>query len=173
MRLLVAIITGGRPALADRPTRLLVPALRDAGFSDIEWVIREDHVDSYETDALPLNVYSVEWASRYARTHWRHPTAQWVHNGFFGAFPGREHIMRDAETRGYDAVLQLDDNIKLIGLLNATQPAYRSVLNAGTLVQILVNLALSTNGWMTGAQLSSVPPGGMTKIIRPPQHGRC
>lgn len=33
---LVSIITGGRPALDDRPTRLFVDSMRAAGFTDFE-----------------------------------------------------------------------------------------------------------------------------------------
>lgn len=166
-RVLVSIITGGRPELAARPTRLFAPALRDAGFADIEWVIREDHAPGYETDDLPLNVYPVAWASRYAKAHWRHPTAEHVPGGFFGAFPGREWAMRTAEERGYDAVLQMDDNVEVIGLLNANQPAFRSALDPGTLLRCLADLCLSTNSFMTGAQLSSVVPKGYTTLLRP------
>lgn len=167
MSTLVAIITGGRPALEDRPTRLFVDSLRAVGLTDVEWVIREDHVGTYERDDLPLNVYPVEWASRYAKGHWRHPTAVWEPGGFFGAFPGREWVMRTAEDRGYDSVLQLDDNVEVIGLLNANQPALRSALDPGTLLRLLVDITLSTNGYMVGAQLSSVVPKGMTSLVRP------
>lgn len=164
---LVSIITGGRPALDDRPTRLFVDSMREAGFSDFEWVIREDHAGAYERDDLPLNAYTVGWANTYARTHWRHPTALWEAGGFFGAFPGREWAMRTAETRGYDAVLQLDDNVDVLGLLNANQPAFRSALTPGILLHLLAELCLSTNSYMTGAQLSSVVPKGFTTLLRP------
>lgn len=166
-RTLVAIITGGRPALDARPTRQYVESLRAAGFSDIEWVIRSDHTRAYEQDDLSMNVYPVEWASEYARAHWRHPTAVWEPGGFFGAFPGREWAMRSAEERGYDAVLQMDDNVETIGFLNSTQPAYRAALPAGDVLSILTDLALSTNSYMTGAQLNSVVPEGLVSIIRP------
>ena len=164
---LVSIITGGRPALDDRPTRLFVDSMRAAGFTDFEWVIRSDHAGAYERDDLPLNVYPVEWASDFARAHWRHPTATWQASGFFGAFPGREWAMQTAEDRGYDAVLQMDDNVEVIGLLNANQPAFRSALSAGTLLHLLAEVCLSTNSYMTGAQLSSVVPKGLTALIRP------
>lgn len=166
-RILVSIITGGRPALSDRPTGRFIEPLRAAGFTDLEWVVREDQADQYERDDLPLNVYTVDWASRYAKDHWRHPTAVWKPGGFFGAFPGREWAMRTAEERGYDAVLQMDDNVRKIGLLNPTQPAYASVRDPGILLRLLCEVALSTNGWMTGAQLSSVIPKGMTRLVRP------
>lgn len=166
-RVLVSIITGGRPELDARPTRRFIESMHLAGFSDFEWVIRADHAPGYETDDVPLNVYPVEWASEFARTHWRHPTAVWEPGGFFGAFPGREWAMQSAEERGFDAVLQLDDNVDVIGLLNANQPAFRSALDPGVLLHLLVELALSTNSYMTGAQLSSVVPKGLTTLMRP------
>lgn len=166
-RVLTQIITGGRPALDERPTARLIPALQAAGFTDIEWTVRSDHATAYETDGHPLNVYPVSWASTYAKSHWRHPTAVWADAGFFGAFPGREWAMRSGEERGYDAVLQLDDNIDVVGLLNANQPAYRGTLDPGTLLAALAELSLSTNAWMVGAQLSSVVPKGYTTLIRP------
>lgn len=166
-RVLVAIITGGRAALSDRPTRQYVDSLRAAGFPDIEWVIREDHATAYERDDLPLNTYSVAWASEYARTHWRHPTAVYEPGGFFGAFTGREWAMRSAEERGFDAVLQMDDNVTTLGLLNCTQPAYRDALAAGEVLRVLTDLCLSTNARMTGAQLNSVLPTGRVSTIRP------
>jgi hypothetical protein len=166
-RLLVAIITGGRPALDSRPTRQYVETLRAAGFSEVEWVIRSDHASAYERDDLPLNVYPVEWASDYARAHWRHPTAVWEAGGFFGAFPGREWAMRSAEERGYDAVLQMDDNVITIGLLNSSLVGYRAALPAGDLLRILADFCLSTNARMCGAQLNSVMPTGLVQTIRP------
>lgn len=166
-RILVSIITGGRPELAARPTRRFVDSLHASGFTDVEWVIREDHVDQYEPDDTPFNVYTVDWASEFARTHWRHPTAVWRPGGFFGAFPGREWAMRSADARGYDAVLQMDDNVEVIGLVNPTQPAYRESLPAGETLRILTDLCLSTNAYMCGAQLNSILPTGMVSVMRP------
>lgn len=166
MKVLVAVITGGRPALKDRVTHRFFPDLRATGFPDIEWVIREDHVASYEQDDTPMNVYPVEWASDYAHDHWRHPTARWEHGGFFGAFPGREWAMQTAEERGYDAVLQLDDNVIRLGVLNANQPSYRSVMSPGRMLRLLVELSASTNAMMLGAQLNSTPPTRF-QVIRP------
>jgi hypothetical protein len=164
---LVSIITGGRPALTDRPTRQFTDTLHAAGLTDVEWVIRSDQAPAYERDDLPLNIYPVTWADTYARAHWRHPTAIWEPGGFFGAFPGREWAMRTAEDRGYEAVLQLDDNLDVLGLLNANQPALRSVMNPGQLLLLLTELCLSTNTHMIGAQLSSVVPKGYTTLVRP------
>lgn len=166
-RVLVAIITGGRPELDARPTRQYVEPLRAAGITDVEWVIRADHAPGYERDDLPLNVYSVKWASAFARAHWRHPTAVWEHGGFFGAFPGREWAMRSAEERGYDAVLQMDDNVTTLGLLNSTMPAYRAALDGGEVLRVLIDLCLSTNARMLGGQLNSVMPTGLIQTVRP------
>lgn len=165
MRVLACIITGGRPLLKDRPTRLLIPSLLDAGIEAVEYVIREDHVEAYERDETSFNVYSVEWASAYARTHWRHPTAEWEYGGFFGAFPGREWAMRTAEERGYDAVLQLDDNIEGIGALNTNSPDYRRASPPAVMVRHLLEVSQSTNAHMLGFQLNSTVPG-KTHIVR-------
>lgn len=166
-RILVSVITGGRPTLDARLTRQFFPSLIASGFLDIEWVLREDHASAYERDDFPLNTYPVEWASTYARKHWRHPTAVWEDGGFFGAFPGREWAMRTAEERGYEAVLQMDDNVHTIAVCNSTQPAYREALPAGEVLRILTDLALSTNARMCGAQLNSAPPEGLVSVIRP------
>jgi hypothetical protein len=167
MRVLVAIITGGRPALADRRTRDFTEPFQTVGFTDIEWVLRSDHVTAYEKDDLPQNVYAVEWANDYAKAHWRHSRAPYEPGGFFGAFPGREWAMRTAEDRGYDLVLQLDDNVLNLGLLNSNRPAFRAVMNPGACALTLCDLAVSTNAHMLGAQLASVPPSGLTSILRP------
>lgn len=166
MNVLVAIITGGRPGLAERPTRLHLPALKAAGLTDVEWVLREDHAADYEQDDHPLNVYPVSFADAYARAHWRHPTARFKAGGFHGAFTGREWAMRSAEERGYDAVLQLDDNVVTLGLLNSNQPAYRQAMGAGQMLRLLTELSAATNVMMLGAQLSSVPPRKL-QTVRP------
>jgi hypothetical protein len=166
VRTLVAIITGGRPSLAERITARHLPSLQAAGFPDVEWVVREDQAAGYEPDAHPFNTYPVAWADSYARTHWRHPVARWEAGGFFGAFTGREWAMRTAEERGYDAVLQLDDNVKLLGLVTCTRPVSREVMDPGEMLSLLREFAASTNVSMLGAQLNSVPPQGKVKIIR-------
>jgi hypothetical protein len=166
VKTLVSIITGGRPGLAERPTRLHLPALAAAGLADVEWVVREDHAEAYEQDEHPLNVFPLSFADSYARAHWRHPTARFERGGFHGAFTGREWAMRSAEERGYDAVLQLDDNVVTLGLMNSNQPAYRQAMDGGTMLALLVELSASTNVMMLGAQLSSVPPSKL-KTVRP------
>jgi hypothetical protein len=165
-RLLVAVITGGRPRLADRPTARLFDELGKHGYADVEWVLREDHVDAYETDERPLNVYPLDWANGYAKAHWRHPVTRFEPDGFHGAFTGREWAMRTAEERGYDAVLLLDDNVKALGPINSSIPSCRAAMSPGRMLRILADLCLSTNARMCGAQLNSVPPTKV-RILRP------
>lgn len=166
-RVLVCVITGGRPKLSERPTKKFLAGLIKNGW-DVEWVIREDHVDAYERDEYPFNVYTQQFANEYARTHWRHPTAEWKAGGFFGAFPGREWAMRTAENRGYDLVLQLDDNVIKIGPISAPSPGY-GVENKGPeyLLNLGASLAMSTNAHMLGFQLASVIPKTSYKVLRP------
>lgn len=166
MRVLVCVITGGRPRLADRPTRKHFESLHAAGFEHIEWVLREDHAADYELDDHELNTYGVKWANEYARAHWRHPIARFEPGGFHGAFTGREWAMQSATERGFDAVLQLDDNVTTLGLLKSTQPAFRKAMDAGVMLSLLVELAACTNVMMLGAQLASVPPTKM-QTVRP------
>lgn len=165
-RVAVRVITGGRPALKDRPTAKHLQALLDAGFADAAWVIREDQVDGYEVDDHPFVTYPVEWADRYARAHWRHPTAVCEPGGFHGAFTGREFAMRHAEEQGYDAVLQMDDNVVSLGLLTSSQPAFRKAMSGGEMLALLQEFSASTNAMMLGAQLNSTVPKGRLKMIR-------
>lgn len=166
-RLLVAVITGGRPKLSDRPSRRLFESLSTLG--DIEYVVREDQALDYEDDpGVPLNVYPVSWADRYARTHWRHPRAEFKPGGFHGAFTGREWAMRTAEERGYDLVLQLDDNVVQFGPLDASRTHYyRDILQPADSIRVMIELALSTNLAMFGAQLSTIQPQPVTVPLRP------
>lgn len=159
-RLLIAVITGGRPKLSDRPTRKMFESLRSLG--DLEYVVREDQALDYEEDpGVPLNTYPVSWADQYARTHWRHPRAEFRPGGFHGAFTGREWAMQTAEARGYDLVLQLDDNVINFGPVDSTRTHYyRDILQPADSVRVMVEIACSTNLSMFGAQLSSIqqPP---------------
>lgn len=167
-RVLVAVVTGGRPRLEDRPTTKLFAALAENGLTDVEWVVRSDHAESYERDEHPVNIYPVEWADAYSRAHWRHPTFAWEAGGFHGAFPGREWAMRTAEDRGYEAVLQLDDNVCRVGLMaNPDTPYRKDAMTGGRALALLPELALSTNAWMLGPQLNAVFDVGKLRLIRP------
>lgn len=165
-RLLIAVITGGRPLLSDRPSRRLFSSLSSLG--DIEYVVREDQASGYEPDPLaPLNVYPVSWADQYARTHWRHPRATFQPGGFHGAFTGREWAMRTAEERGYDLVLQLDDNITEFGPIDAPRVHYfTDIIQPADSIRVMAEIALSTNLWMFGAQLSTVQLKGSPPVAR-------
>lgn len=164
-RLLVQVITGGRPLLSERPTSKLLPEL--AEIADVEYCIREDHIEGYETDGFAFNPYTVDFANEYARTHWRHPMAEWSPGGFFGAFPGREWAALSAERRRYDAVLQLDDNITHVGPVYATRDSYREgITSIAEMSSILAELSASTNASMLGMQLNTVIAPKQARILR-------
>src|SRR3546814_14908200 len=76
--------------------------------------------------------------------------------------------MRTAEERGYEAVLQLDDNVTQFGPIDATRTTYyRDIVQTADSVRVLVEIAMSTNLWMYGAQLTSVQVKGNYPIARP------
>lgn len=166
-RLLVQVITGGRPVLKDRPTAKFLVDLRDAGFP-VEWVVREDHASEYERDDVPLNIYPLEWANQYAEAHWRHPTFLFKPGSFHGAFTGREWAMRTGERGGFDLVLQLDDNVTHVGVIEATSHRYRTPGRTfAEQVHIMAELAMSTNAATLGMQLNSVVPRKRARTLRP------
>jgi hypothetical protein len=156
--LLVAVISGMRPKLDERPTAQFLSDLHGFGVHDIVWVISERDAPDYEHDDHGLAVYTKDWSLDYARQHWM--LAAEPNPGFLGAFPGREWACREAERRGCWGVLQLDDNI-----IRAVFPrdgwAGREVVarNGGLalFVDLLIAVTLATNGRMVGAQLSSIP----------------
>jgi hypothetical protein len=166
---MVAIITGGRPKLTERPTRKFVDSLRAAGVGDIAYVMHERDADSYEEQpGTEKVVYTDEWAHGYAKTHWMLPDPPQP-NGFYGAFTGREWACRVAEERGYWGVLQLDDNITDMNLLRHTasgMDVFRKHGQMGLMADLLAAMALSTNAMTVGAQLSAVSQPQMI-LIRP------
>jgi hypothetical protein len=158
--LLVSVITGGRPKLEQRPTAAWLADLADYGIpaENIVWTVAEHHADGYERDKHPLLTYSTDWAFEYAREHWTAVDRQPEHGGFLGAFPGREFAALEAEKRGCWGVLQLDDNIKWLGVIHDQEYGRLPLLRRGGLaftVDMLAAVALSTNSRMTGAQLSA------------------
>lgn len=169
-RLLVCIITGGRPKTEQRPTARWVQDLLGVAEA-VEYVLREDHDADYEVeDGVARNPYSVEWADSFARSHWRHPRAVFQPGGFHGAFTGREWAMRSAQYRGFDLVLQLDDNIRYAGTLNCTRSRTYPFVQVPDLVRIGRDLVWSTNVMMGGFQLNSALTPKMQqslKTIRP------
>jgi hypothetical protein len=170
--LLVAIITGGRPQLKQRPTGLMVEAMREAGVGDIVWVVSDRDADSYESDGCDLAVYSHrEFAYPYARKHWMRVEPP-EPDGFYGAFPGREWACREAERRGFWGVLQLDDNILRVAFRRVSAAGIRTARNEGgmgLIIDFLAAMTLSTNARTVGAQLGAVNPTkyDAQKLIRP------
>lgn len=164
-RILVAVITGGRPRLEDRTTSRYLPALKAAGYDTI-WVTREDQAGPYEPDGNPIETFTLDWANKYAKTHWRHPVEEFIPGGFHGAFTGREWAMRLGQSRGYDAVIQLDDNIKDIGPVEASRTTFNKHVTHVEMFQLLAELAFSTNVSLLGMQLNSIPTPPNPKLIR-------
>jgi hypothetical protein len=165
--LLVAVISGGRPALKERPISRYLTNLREAGVSDVVWSVSERDAPDYEQDGNPLLVYPKEWAYEYARAHWMLSTEP--NPQFLGAFPGREWACLEAERRGCWGVLQLDDNIDRFTFPNGNIAARLIVDQSGgaaRIMDLLAAVTLATNGRMVGANLQSVPNIKM-KIARP------
>lgn len=167
--LLVAIITGGRRNLAQRPTAKFIPDLRAAGVGDIVWVVSDRDAPDYERDDCDMAVYPHRWAYEYAREHWMRVEPP-DPDGFYGAFPGREWACLEAERRGFWGVLQLDDNITQIAFCRGTKASVRTATEHGGLglyADLLGAGALSTNAATVGAQLNAVNPSATPPIIRP------
>ena len=157
--LLVAVISGGRPALKQRPTAKFLPDLRAIGVQDVVWVVNERDAGAYEPDGNLIVTYTQQWAHEYATAHWMRLEPP-DPDGFFGAFPGREWACLEAERRGCWGVLQLDDNIIRLTMGRNSLPSSDAVVRAGGMGlfgDVLAAIALSTNSAMTGAQLSSIP----------------
>lgn len=155
--LLVAVISGGRPKLYQRPTAKFLDALQDFAPADVVWIVNERDAAEYERDGRPLSVYSHEWAEQYAGAHWMLPAAP-EPSGFLGAFPGREWACLEAERRGCWGVMQIDDNIVQISVARGGGAAARYSLRNGGMAlhaDLLSAIALSTNGSMVGAHLQS------------------
>lgn len=157
--ILVAVISGGRPELADRPTVKFLPDL-DGIVHGTVWSVSEDDAAHYEADGRELAPYSRAWAEEYAAAHWMQhdpPTP----GGFLGAFPGREWACREAERRGCWAVLQLDDNLSRLSFIRGSSAGPQLVTahsGLGLFLDILAGVALSTNARTVGASMTSVNP---------------
>lgn len=166
--LLVAVITGGRPQLKQRPTAKFLADLKRAGFTNICWVVAERDADGYERDEHELVVYPDKWAEGYAASHWM-DTTPYVPGTFYGAFVGREYACLEAERRGCWGVLQLDDNIDDVSVGRRSAASWEVMRRHGELAEtadLLAAVALSTNGRMVGAQLTAVP-GSQITVSRP------
>jgi hypothetical protein len=157
--ILVAVISGGRPELKQRPTHKFLPRLHDAGVHDIVWVVSDRDAPRYEQDGHQMVVYSREWAESYAATHWLLP-GQPEPGGFLGAFPGREYACREAERRGCWAVMQLDDNIVRLAFPRGAAASFEIGRRMGQLagfLDLITAVTLSTNGRMVGGNLDAIP----------------
>ncbi len=168
--LLVAVITGGRPLLKQRPTAKRLEEVADAGFSGPVWVVSDRHAPGYERDQHEVAVYPHEWAHQYARDHWMNPDPPGP-DGFLGAFPGREWASLEAERRGCWGVLQLDDNIMDLRLFKNTSGARLAEKYGGLALyaDLLGALSLSTNARMLGAAMTAVQasPREFAQLARP------
>ena len=67
---IVAVVSGGRPELKQRPTHKFLPALHAAGVDDIVWVVSDRDAPRYESDGHEIVTYSRDWAEEYAAGHW-------------------------------------------------------------------------------------------------------
>lgn len=166
--LLVAVISGGRPRVKERPTARFLPSLKAYAPADIVWAVSEKDAPGYESDGHPLVVYPRDWALEYATRHWMNPTPP-DPDGFLGAFPGREWACLEAERRGCWGVLQIDDNVTMLALQRGSRAAYQVIRDAGSLgffADVLGALSLSTNARMVGAQLQAAASSSST-LLRP------
>lgn len=166
--LLVAVITGGRPLLKQRPTARLLPALTAAGFPPPVWVLSERDAPGYEQDEHEQVIYPAGWAHEYARDHWMLPEPP-EPGGFLGAFPGREWACREAERRGCWGVLQIDDNVRELRYVRDSIAAFNERHGGSALyADALTGLSLATNARMMGLQLSAVQPSSrdMQTLVR-------
>jgi hypothetical protein len=158
---LPVVISGGRPALADRPTRRLLAALEGVT-ADPVWLVRDDRAAGYERDRWEVVGYPLAEAEPYAAAHWIGPDP-FAPGAFLGCFTEREWACRTAEARGCWAVLQLDDNIRQVKLFTGYGAGRRAADAAGGLglfADLLAAVTLATNSVMTGAKLDAVTPQG-------------
>jgi len=159
------VISGGRPAIRERPVHKFLHSLHNAT-ADPVWVVRDDDAAGYEPDGHEIVTYSRDWAEEYAAGHWCHVQPMQP-GGFLGAFPGREAACREAERRGCWAVLQLDDNIDRLGFW-MDYASLRLIAESRGLAyfaEIIAAVLLSTNAAMAGAQLTSVAPARREAIV--------
>jgi hypothetical protein len=169
--LLIAIISGGRPALKSRPTAKYIESLRTVNAADIVWVVSSRDAAGYERDGCDLAVYPHDWAYQYAAAHWM-GLAPPDPAGFFGAFPGREWACLEAERRGCWGVMQLDDNLIRLTLCRGTGAAGRIIDENGSLglyADLLSAFVLSTNVRSAGAAMEAGSPtrSDAARLIRP------
>ena len=158
--LLVAVISGGRPKLMERPiARTFLDDLAGSGVADVVWVVSDKDAPGYERDDHPIVEYPSGWAYEYASRHWMQTTPPDRKTGFYGAFPGREWACLEAERRGCWGVLQIDDNVNRLSVPRGGAGAFAVARDHGGLamfMDLIAAVALSTNGRMVGANLDAV-----------------
>lgn len=163
------VISGGRPALAQRKTHRLLGQLHGVT-ADPVWCVREDEAPSYQPDPEhELVTYPRGWAEQWSREHW-FDVLPWP-EGFTGIHPAREWGARTAEERGHWAVLLLDDNIVQLTVFIGYGASARVAQRHGGLAlfaDIIAAVTLSTNARFTGAQLRAVNPATEAHIFARP-----
>ncbi len=157
--LLVAIISGGRPTLAERKTARWLDTMKLFKPAGIVWVVDRKDEPTYQTDEHEICWYEHDWALEYAKAHWTDVQLKPEEAKALGGFPGREWACLEAERRGCWGVLQLDDNICDLRMPRGAASGARIARQHGALgmyADFLSAMALSTNGRMVGANLNSV-----------------
>jgi hypothetical protein len=163
--LLVAVISGGRPALRERPVNKYLPDLEKLGVGAITWVVSERDAALYEQGRYPITEYPRDWAEYYAGEHWMNTTPP-EPGGFLGAFPGREWACLEAERLGCWGVLQLDDNIIRLSFVRGGKGSIRMARDHGGMglfADLLAAVALSTNSRMTGSAMDATLNNGASE----------
>lgn len=168
--LLIAVISGGRPAVKQRPVEKLLDQL-PARVKPVT-VISSHDAEGYRYARTEPVIYDRAWAIDYARDHWVHvkPAPEPGSTAMFGAFPGREWACREAEARGCWGVLQLDDNIDYLRFLSGGQAGVLTRDRLGGLpfwVEVLARIARGSNARMVGGQLEAVISREKPIIARP------
>lgn len=159
--LLVAVVSGDRPTLKERPTHRFLAGLAELGVSGPVWVVSSSDAPLYEEDDYELCVYPQAWAEEYADAHWTDINPRQP-GGRLGPPPGREWACREAERRGCWGVLTLDDNITRLNIIREGSCGVTFALaddlgGLGFYADMLAGVALSTNARMIGANLDAVP----------------
>jgi hypothetical protein len=160
--LLVAVVSGGRPLLKQRPTRRFLDAFDTAfggfGCHGPVWVVSSHEAHMYEQDGHEMVVFDRDWAVDYAQTHWSRPELPGP-DAYLGACVNREWACIEAEKRGCWGVLMLDDNIVRLAYPRGAKAAIEIARRMGGLAgfgDLIAGVTLSTNGWMVGANLDAV-----------------
>jgi hypothetical protein len=156
---LPCVISGGRPALKDRPTAKLLAGLHGVT-ADPVWVVQDDRARGYDRDGHEIVTFTRDWAQDWAAGHWT-AAARYQPGDFLGSFTSREWACRTAAERGCWAVLMLDDNVSVLSAFHGEASSSRVIMRHGGLglfADILAAVTLATNSAMTGAALQAVDP---------------